>query len=307
MDLLSVDLNLFLVFRAIHAQRSVTAAGDQLCMTQSAVSYALKRLRERFNDPLFVRTPDGMQPTPMAGQLIALVEQGIGSFTQAVDRARPFDPTTAERCFRLAINDLGQMVTVPRLLALLRRSAPGVALRTCPVANSQEVRQLLESGEAEISLGSWEPLGTGFRHQRVFDADFCVLMSRHHPIASARLTLDDYLAAEHIAYRPSGRSDNKLHAALVREGLLQRRRVVLQAAHALGLAAIVAQSQLLLTVPTRLAQALAGRGDDLHLAALPFEVEPFPIWTQWHDRFDADGGHRWFRRAMFDLLNGELG
>ena len=307
MNINTIDLNLFLVFRAIYASRSVTAAGDRLCMTQSAVSNALKRLRDRFNDPLFVRTSAGMVPTPMADQLIGLVDAGVASFTQAIDRARKFDPASADRLFRIAINDIGQLVTVPRLLSSARQAAAGVRLETVAASNAQEARQLLLDGEIDIALGSWEPMGTGFHHKRLFDEDCCVLLSRQHAIQSQRLTLDEYLDSEHVSYRPSGRTDNTLQAALVREGIAARRRVVLSAAHALGLAAIVAQSTLLLTVPRRLAMAMAERGEDLRIAELPFDVESFPIWAQWHDRFDADDGHRWFRGLMLDVLNREFG
>lgn len=307
MNINTIDLNLFLVFRAIHASRSVTAAGDRLCMTQSAVSNALKRLRDRFNDPLFVRTPSGMMPTPMADQLIGLIDSGIESFTQAIDRARSFDPSTSDRLFRIAINDIGQMITVPGLLAATRGAAPGVRLETVAASSAQEARQQLLDGDIDIALGSWEPMGTGFHHLRMFDEDFCVLMSRRHAIQSEQLTIDEYLAAEHVNYRPSGRTESTLQAALTQGGLLARRRVVLSVAHALGLATIVATSALLLTVPRRLAEAMADRGEDLRLAELPFGVESFPIWAQWHDRFDADEGHRWFRSVMFARLNREFG
>lgn len=307
MNINTIDLNLFLVFRAIYASRSVTAAGDKLCMTQSAVSNALKRLRDRFNDPLFVRTPSGMMPTPMADQLIGLIDAGVASFTLAIDRARKFDPASADRLFRIAINDIGQMVTVPGLLAAAREAAPGVRLETVAASNAQEARQQLLDGDIDIALGSWEPMGTGFHNLRMFDEDFCVLLSRRHAIQSEQLTIDEYLGAEHVSYRPSGRTDNTLEAALAHRGLLARRHVVLAVAHALGLAAIVAQSALLLTMPRRLAEAMAERGEDLRVAELPFSVESFPIWAQWHDRFDADEGHRWFRGVMFAKLNREFG
>lgn len=298
----TIDLNLFLVFRAIYASRSVTEAGNKLCMTQSAVSNALKRLRDRFNDPLFVRTPTGMQPTPMADQLIGLIDAGITNFTQAIERARKFDPATTDRLFRIAINDIGQLVNMPRLFVTIREAAPAMVLETVAASRAQEARRLLFEGDVDVALGSWEPMGTGFHHIKLFDEDFCVLMSKQHRIQSTTLTLEEYLAAEHVDYRPSGRNANTLNEALMRAGIQSRRRVVLTAAHALGLAAIVAQSPLLLTMPRRLAQSMAERRPDLRIAFLPFEVERFPIMLHWHDRSDADEGHRWFRARVTDAL-----
>src|SRR6476660_5688417 len=102
----SIDLNLFLVFQAIYATRSVTLAGDRLGMTQSAVSNALKRMRERFNDVLFVRSTEGMVPTPVAERLISPIEEGLAFLVHAVDQGRTFDPTTSTRLFRIAVNDI---------------------------------------------------------------------------------------------------------------------------------------------------------------------------------------------------------
>jgi DNA-binding transcriptional LysR family regulator len=294
MNINTVDLNLFLVFRAIYASRSVTVAGEKLCITQSAVSNALRRLRDRFNDPLFVRTPTGMQPTPMADQLIGLVDAGVASFTRAIERARKFDPATTDRLFRIAINDIGQLVTVPRLFAALREAAPAIALETVNAATSQDARRLLLDGEVDAALGSWEPMGKGFHQSKLFDEKFCVLMGKHCPLGSDKLSLDEYLSAAHVAYRPSGRTANTLQEALIREGILSRRNVVLTTSHAMGLNTIVARSSLLLTLPTRLAHALSEQDTDLRVASLPFEVAPFPIWLHWHDRSDLDEGHHWF-------------
>lgn len=127
MNINSIDLNLFLVFQAIYATRSVTLAGDRLGMTQSAVSNALKRMRERFNDALFVRSADGMVPTPVAERLIAPIEEGIACLVQAVDQGRTFEPETSSRIFRIAVNDIGQLVMVPELISVARGIAPGFA------------------------------------------------------------------------------------------------------------------------------------------------------------------------------------
>jgi DNA-binding transcriptional LysR family regulator len=303
MNINTIDLNLFLVFRAVFATRSVTAAGERLSMTQSAVSNALKRLRDRFNDPLFVRTPAGMVPTAMATQLIGLVEEGLTSFTRAIDRARTFEPLTSDRLFRIAINDIGHLVMIPKLVAGLREAAPAIRLETVGTSTAQEARQLLLAGEIDLALGSWGPMGTSFHQQKLFEDSFSVLMTAKHPIRSKTLSVDDYLSAQHVAYRPSGASNDALQAALVREGVLDRRNVVVTAAHSLGLSAIVANSDLLLTVPCRLAEAMRESTPTLRIAALPFEVAPFSVWQQWHERFHTDGGLCWLRELLLGLFS----
>lgn len=303
MNINSIDLNLFLVFQAIYATRSVTLAGDRLGMTQSAVSNALKRMRERFNDALFVRSADGMVPTPVAERLIAPIEEGIACLVQAVDQGRTFEPETSSRTFRIAVNDIGQLVMVPELLSVARGIAPGVRFETVDVSVA-EARQRMLHGQIDVALGSWEAMGPSFYQQRLFDETFVVLMSKASPLgARERIELDDYLAAEHIAYRPQGTTDLQLQQTLERAGALDRRRVVLTAAHSLGLTSIVATSGLLLTAPARLAKAMVASRADLHSVDAPFEVRPFEIRQQWHERFHQDSGNRWLRELIFGLFH----
>ena len=303
MNINSIDLNLFLVFQAIYATRSVTLAGDRLGMTQSAVSNALKRMRERFNDMLFVRSAEGMVPTPVAERLIAPIEEGIACLVQAVDQGRTFDAQTSSRTFRIAVNDIGQLVMMPELLSVARSVAPGIRFETVDVSMA-DARQRMLHGQIDIALGSWESMGPSFYQQRLFDETFVVLMSKASPLgARERIELDDYLAAEHIAYRPQGTTDSQLQQTLDRAGALDRRRVVLTAAHSLGLTSIVATSGLLLTAPARLAKAMVATRADLRSVDAPFEVRPFEIRQQWHERFHQDSGNRWLRELIFGLFH----
>ena len=303
MNINTIDLNLFLAFQAIYATRSVTLAGERLGMTQSAMSNALKRLRERFNDALFVRSTDGMVPTPVAERLITPIEEGLACLMQAVDQGRTFEAQTSGRTFRIAVNDIGQLVMMPELLLVARGIAPGVRFETVDVPIA-EARQRMLHGQIDIALGSWEPIGPSFYQQRLFDETFVVLTSRASPLGGRdSIGLDEYLAAEHIAYRPHGTTDFQLQQTLERAGALDRRRVVLTAAHSLGLSSIVASSGLLLTAPARLAQAMVASRTDLHIVNAPFEVVPFEIRQQWHERFHQDSGNRWLRELIFGLFH----
>ncbi|KQX22405.1 LysR family transcriptional regulator [Variovorax sp. Root434] len=303
MNINTIDLNLFLAFQAIYATRSVTLAGERLGMTQSAMSNALKRLRERFNDALFVRSTDGMVPTPVAERLITPIEEGLACLMQAVDQGRTFEAQTSGRTFRIAVNDIGQLVMMSELLLVARGIAPGVRFETVDVPIA-EARQRMLHGQIDIALGSWEPIGPSFYQQRLFDETFVVLTSKASPLGGRdSIDLDEYLAAEHIAYRPHGTTDFQLQQTLERAGALDRRRVILTAAHSLGLSSIVASSGLLLTAPARLAQAMVASRTDLHIVNAPFEVVPFEIRQQWHERFHQDSGNRWLRELIFGLFH----
>ena len=302
MNINTVDLNLFLVFQAIYVTRSVTLAGERIGMTQSAASNALKRMRERFSDPLFVRTPEGMTPTPLADRLISSIDAGLGKFAQAIDQGRQFDPATSERTFRVAINDIGQLVMMPQLLAAAQEEAPFVRFETVD-ASMADAKQGMMHGQIDLAVGSWKAMGQAFYEQRLFDETFVVLMSSNNPLAAGEMRFDEYLSAKHIAYRPSGATDTELQNTLNRAGVLGQRNVVLTAAHSLGLSAIVASSNLLLTAPRRLAQAMISTRADLKMGPTPFEVAPFAIRQQWHEKFQVDGGSRWLRTRFFSLFH----
>jgi len=306
MNINTVDLNLFLVFQAIYVSRSVTLAGERIGMTQSAVSNALKRARERFNDPLFARTTEGMVPTPLAERLIGPIEQGLAQFTQAIEQGRHFEPETSNRLFRIAINDIGQLVMMPRLLAAALERAPKVRFETLD-ASMTDARQKMLNGQVDLAVGSWEAMGQSFYQQRLFDETFVVLMSRDHPVGQGQLTFDQYLDASHIAYRPSGATDSELQTTLNKAGVLDQRNVVLTAAHSLGLSSMVATSHLLLTAPSRLAHAMMATRPDLKIEPTPFDVRPFQIRQQWHERFHQDSGNRWLRELLFSLFHQPAG
>ena len=299
MNVNTVDLNLFLVLQAVYATRSVTLAGQRVGMTQSAVSNALKRLRDRFNDPLFVRTAGGMAPTPLAERLIGPIDRGIAQLTQAIDEGRDFDPASSTRLFRVAINDIGQLVMLPRLLAAALRRAPGVKFETNAASSIAEARQNMLQGELDLAVGSWEAMGRSFHQRRLFEETFVVLLRKDHPIGPGGLTFAAYVGASHIGYRPSGSTDTELQQTLARAGVLEQRNVVLTAAHSLGLDSMVASSDLLLTAPSRLAHAMVAARTDLRAEPTPFGVQPFEIRQQWHERFHHDSGNRWLRELVF--------
>lgn len=301
MNIHTVDLNLFLVFQAIYATRSVTLAGDRLGMSQSAVSNALKRLRERFDDPLFVRTPNGMVPTAVAAKLIEPVEEGLGKLNQAIDQSRRFDPATSTQLFRIALNDIGQLVLMPPLLAKAQQLAPAVRFETVE-ASPSNCRQLMVDGAIDLAIGSWQPLGTGIYQQRLFEEGYVALLSAEHELKAEKLELPEYLEAAHIVYRPSGASYDALHSTLADLNVLEKRKVVLTAVHSLGLSTMVASSRLLLSVPERLALAMAASRSGLRIAQLPFTVQRFPIKQQWHEQRHADAGHQWLRRLVFEIF-----
>lgn len=302
MNINTVDLNLFLVFEAIYVTRSVTLGGDRIGMTQSATSNALKRLRERFGDPLFVRTSEGMTPTPLADRLVAPIGAGLAQFSRAFDQGCRFDPMMSDRVFRIAINDIGQMVMMPRLLSEAHRLAPQVRFETVDCSMT-DARDSMVHGQLDLAVGSWRGMGQNFYQQRLFDETFVVLMSNSNPLARCEMSFEDYMNANHVAYCPNGETETELQQTLSRASVIGKRNVVFSAAHSLGLSEIVASSDLLLTSPSMLVRSLTEGCPGLELRQLPFKLAPLTIRQQWHERIHLDGGNRWLRGLFFSLFH----
>ena len=302
-DLRNVDLNLLLVFDVLYRTRSTTRAAQSLHLTQPSVSNALKRLRSLFDDILFVKTADGMQPTPRADGIAALVDEGLASLRLALQAGRTFDPATATRTFHLYVSDLGQAIFIPPLVARLREVAPGVRIVTAdpPLDTAQ---QMMKLGQIDLAIGMFAGLHADFHEQRLFHESYAALVRHEHPAIGATLSAEQFFAADHVIYSPTAGShahfEAELNALSPHNG--RARRVSLQLAHSFGLDRVVANSDLIACIPSRLAHVLASR-HDVRAVSLPFAVAPADIAQFWHERFQRDEGHQWLRALVYELFH----
>ncbi|GLQ51905.1 LysR family transcriptional regulator [Dyella flava] len=302
-DLRHIDLNLLLVFDALYRDRSTTRAAESLHLTQPAVSNALKRLRTAFDDVLFVKASDGMQPTPRADEIAAFIDEGFASLHLALQAGRAFDPGTSTRTFRLYVSDLGQAIFVPPLMAHLRRIAPGIRIVTIdpPLDTAQ---QLMKIGQIDLAIGLFTGLHADFHQQLLFRETYVALVRKDHAAVGATMSIDQFFAASHLAYMPTAGSHSHFEAKL-NERCPQNRKtryVALQLAHSFGLDRVVASSDLVACIPSRLARVLASR-EGVRAVALPFDIAPAEIGQFWHERYQRDEGHHWLRGLVYDLFH----
>jgi DNA-binding transcriptional LysR family regulator len=302
-DLRNVDLNLLLVFDVLYRTRSTTRAAQSLHLTQPSVSNALKRLRSLFDDILFVKTADGMQPTPRADGIAALVDEGFASLRLALQAGRTFDPVTATRTFHLYVSDLGQAIFIPPLVEHLRQVAPGIRIVTAdpPLDTAQ---QMMKLGQIDLAIGMFAGLHADFHEQRLFHETYAALVRNDHPTIGATLSTEEFFAADHVIYTPTAGShahfEAELNALSPHNG--NARHVSLQLAHSFGLDRIVSSSDLVACIPSRLARVLASR-HDVRAVALPFDIAPADIAQFWHERFQRDEGHQWLRALVYELFH----
>lgn len=220
-DLRRVDLNMLIVFETLMHERSVTRAAEKLFLGQPAISAALGRLRNLFNDPLFVRSGRSMEPTARAREIFALLTPALDSISSAVSRATDFNPATSQAVFRLGLSDDVEFALLPPLLRRLRAEAPGVTL-VVRRANYLLMPGLLASGEISVGVSYTEELPANAKRKVLRRSVPRLLRADSIP---GNLSLDDYCHRPHalvsFAGDLSGFIDEELHK------LGRKRRVVL--------------------------------------------------------------------------------
>lgn len=298
-----LDLNLLRVFNAILETRSVTAAASSLGLTQSAVSNQLARLRDALDDPLFVRTTEGMVPTPRAAAIADPIRKSLLAIRTCVEEQLGFDPATSDRTFKIFMSDVGQMIFMPRLLERIASVAPRVNLHTVQVPPARLRDMALESGEVDLAAGYFENFEGAFRQQLLFEETFVGMVRKRHPTIRDTLPLDTFLATPQLVYQPTG-GGHGLQESAVHEAFAIAdvpRRVAMRAAHSMGMTSIVSNTDLLVIVPSRLAAACREIAE-VRILALPVDVPKFQIKQHWHERFHHDPGHRWLRGLVAELF-----
>ncbi|MDO9321632.1 MAG: LysR substrate-binding domain-containing protein, partial [Pseudomonas sp.] len=228
MNLSKVDLNLFIVFDAIYTEANLTRAGQIVGITQPAVSNALSRLRETFNDPLFVRTAQGMVPTPMAQNIIGSVRNALQLLRVSVQESRIFNPLEANKTFRISMTDLVEAVLLPPLFQRLRRQAPAVQIESF-LARRRETTKELAAGRIDFAVDA--PLNTDLqvRHVKLFEDRYVCTMRRGHPLAKDKLSLDEYLSLTHIHISSRRSGLGLVDLALGKMGI--QRKIALRSQH----------------------------------------------------------------------------
>lgn len=301
MHLASIDLNLLVALDALLRKRSVTLAAAEVGLSQPAMSRALGRLRDLFEDPLLVRTGHAMVPTPRASSLEAPLGEALAGIRKTLEPAGAFDPRRAQRSFVLSALDTTQAVVLPPLLEYLRREAPGVEVSTAPIQSTAELFGQLALGERDLAIGRFESTLEGIRRTPLYRDRMVCVARRDHPRIRGRLTMKRYLAESHLA----AETVSALERPFTVDGLLAarglRRRVVCTVENLAMAPFVVARTDLLCTAPRATLEPFA-RGLGVRLLKPPFDAPAFDLDLVWHQRSAEDAGHRWLRGALSSIF-----
>lgn len=297
-----LDLEWLAVFDEVYKTGSVSKAADRLGIAQAAASTMLNKLRTHFDDRLFARTAQGMQPTPYAQQLCIHVREVLSQLEKARGSRSGFDPGEARRNFRICMTDISEVVLLPGLLDHLRRAAPGVHIETEIISNDSGRR--LEDGEVDLAVGFMPQLDAGFYQQTLFAQNFVCLVAQNHPRIGARLTLKRFEAEAHAVISSSGTGHAIIDKTIARLGLT--RNVVVRLSSFLSVARIVAHTELLVIVPRILGEVLVTQ-EPVKMMDPPFALPAYAVKQHWHERFHADAGNAWLRRTVAQLFGPKTG
>jgi len=295
MDISGVDLNLLKLFDALLKEGSVTRAGQRLGLSQPAASRGLGRLRRLLNDQLLIRATNGWELTPRAVALSVPVAKLLDDAREIVAPS-VFDPTTASRRFTIATGDHMALMLLPVLISTLARQAPGIDL-VIPTSSGDNV-DLLTQGGPDLAIGVFQSLPARFYQRALYEEDLVCVVRNNHPEVSDQLTLKNFVSLSHLAVIITGKGKSSIDDALAEQGLT--RRITMQIPHFLVAPMIVSESDLILTIPRKLAYKMR-LSVPIKILELPLEVTSFTPSMIWHERQHKDPGHIWLRNLIMQI------
>ena len=309
-----IDLNLLVYLDALLRERNVTQAANQLNLSQPAMSNGLRRLRELFNDPLLVRTSEGMTPTERALELEPLVREVLSKIDQAVQPRGDFDAASAQRVFRIMASDYAESTLFPSVLGKLRTLAPGLTL---DIMTPSDVSFLdVERGKVDMVINRFDSMPQSFHQIHLWDDSFTCVLSPENPVLND-FTLENYLQANHVWVSKTGMgvgvgvdpSDVQrlgwVDAALNRLG--KKRQIRVFTRHYQAAMTLAEQNDLIVTLPTRAAQ-LKLNNPRVVLREPPLEIPPLELKMAWSPLLQHNPANKWLRKLIVDTareLNGQ--
>jgi DNA-binding transcriptional LysR family regulator len=293
----NIDLRLLTIVNELNKTRSVSQAAENLELSQSAVSMSLARLRKHFKDPLFVRTPDGMEPTPQMSELIELLEKAEGLLETALVHRVAFHPATSDRTFRLGATEITRVTILPALMRRLHSIARDVAIEIQDI--SDETPRQLHGGRLDLAVGFMPSNGSGFCQQRLFQDRFVCAVRANHPRIDRTLTLEQFENEPHVVLTTPGSGIEIVEKAL--ESNRIRRRVRLRVPGCFGISSMIAGADCLAIVPEQLGRLLAS-GGKIKLMPVPLSLPPYHVVQHWHERYTHDPANKWLRGVVAALF-----
>lgn len=290
-DVRDIDLNLLVVFHELFEQRQVSQVARRLNQSQPTISNALARLRKTFDDELFVRTAQGMQPTPRACEIAEPVAAALRLVQETLSRHDSFDAASSERRFVIAMTDVGELYFMPVLAQRCREHAPHIRISTVR-PRTIALRTEMEAGRVDLAVGAFTDLPEALYQRRLFSQGYVLMYRKGHALSEGKLTLERLLAAQHLIVDSSESPYDSINQKLEKAGIAGGAQF--RVPHFTAVPYIVSSTDLVVTVPKKLA-VRAAESFGLEYAPLPLRLPALQTNMFWHRRFGQDAGNRWLR------------
>ena len=298
-NLRKLDLNLLTILEQLLTYRHVSQAASALNMSQPAVSRALSRLRDQFDDPLLVKTFDGYKLTKRAVLIHNQLQQVLTGIRDMM-QLEEFDPARFKGEFKIAALDYEMFVIIPKLMIRLQESAPGISIQVMQYDPHVGLLKTLNNN-IDIILYSTDDAPEGIFKQKLFSDNYAITMSKKHPLAKKDITLKEYCKLKHAIVSGDGIKSTDIDKAL--KQVRCKREVILSVPHFSLSPKIVANSELVMTMPSKLIKYIGGNKEIL-LKNLPFKMEDFHIEQFWYELQHYNPAHQWLRKQVKDIVKG---
>jgi DNA-binding transcriptional LysR family regulator len=291
----TLDRGLIRTVEALLRAGKLNRVADLVAMSAPIAAFALAKLREMVGDPLLIPTAAGVELTARAKRLAAPLRELLERITEILPRPELFDPAFCETTFVVAATDYAGCVVGPRLAAAFAERAPRARLELTALRSAAIVKAL-DAGEFDLAIGTGFRETSRVRIERLFNERFRCVARKGHPRVSKQLTARAYAAEPHVLVAPTDAQLAKLDPALSDPG--RKRRAGVTVPHFLLVTEIVAQSDLVATLPERVARAGDAR---LQVLAPPVKLAGFSISQAWGEAADADPAHLWLRGLVAEV------
>lgn len=288
MKISTFDLNLFVILNAIYTEGSLTKAAEVVGITQPAVSNALSRLREKFNDDLFVRTGSGMVPTQKTENIINDIQSALALMQQSVNEPDTFDAENTTRTFKLSLGDISEGRVLPYIMKEIDQNAKNISVGSYAYKRSDQVHALA-THNLDFVVDPVIPASDEINSYKVFEDDFVVIHREDHPLSKIENpTIDDILSQGHLHVSSRKRGLHLIDVELDKIGY--RRNVALRCQHFLIAPTIVNSTDLVLFATRSFAKA-----HNLPFVEIPAKIPSMEYFLIWHKSDEGDGGHIWMK------------
>jgi|TARA_R110002033_G_C3831037_1_gene233971 DNA-binding transcriptional LysR family regulator len=304
MNVSRIDLNLLVYLDVLLRERNVTKAADQLGISQPAMSNGLKRLRNLFDDPLLIRTSQGMTPTERANELQPIISELIIGLEKAVQPRANFDPLESDKVFRVMASDYAEATLIPPLIAKLRTQAPNIILDI--MTPSDVSFPDVEQGRVDMVINRFDSIPQSFHQKILWSDDFSCLISKGNPVLK-KFSLDSYLKAKHVWVSKTGMGvgvgmnpDDVQRLGWVDEALTRmgvKRQITVFTRHYQAACLLAEQQDLIATIPSKMARHHINN-ERVSIVPPPFIIQPIALTMAWSPLLQHNPAHQWMRQLI---------